>query len=234
MQTRFKHYPEKPIEDAAQSAFVILCNAHDAASSFLDIFENTRKARKAKGTPTDEEQDLLRAMLIFASAGLDSMVKQLAADALAMVIGADAGAGEIFKRFIERRLQRGEELDRRLLADVLGDTDPRSRLISELVGELRSESMQAREQLFRAAAFFNIPSERISTDPKDLDAAFRARNEVIHEMDVDFGQPNRNRRPRSRAAMMRLTNTVFQVASTFLAEVDQKLKSAAQLEDVSA
>ena len=71
--SRFQHYPNRPATEATQNAFTILCSTHNAASSFLDIFEATRRTRKAKGTPTDEEQNLLRAMLVFAGAGLDSM-----------------------------------------------------------------------------------------------------------------------------------------------------------------
>jgi NADH dehydrogenase FAD-containing subunit len=62
--------------------------------------------REAKGTPTDEKQDLLRAMLIFATAGLDSMVKQLITDALPSVIEIDLGATAMFKKYVERRLEK--------------------------------------------------------------------------------------------------------------------------------
>lgn len=69
--SKFHHDPEKPRNSQCQNAFSILCSAHLASSSFLDIFEKTRGQKK--GTSTDEEQDLLRAMLAFASAGLDAM-----------------------------------------------------------------------------------------------------------------------------------------------------------------
>ena len=81
MLTLFKHYPGEPKSGSLhENSQFILCSAHDAASSFLDTFNKVREARQAKGTPTDEEQDLLRAMLLFATAGLDSMVKQLVTD----------------------------------------------------------------------------------------------------------------------------------------------------------
>jgi len=46
----------------------------------------------------------LRAMVLFAGAGLDSMVKQLTRDALAVIIEQDKGATVQFKDYIERRL----------------------------------------------------------------------------------------------------------------------------------
>ena len=56
--------------------------ARDAASSFLAAFTQSRRARGSpRGTSTDAEQDMLRAALVFAGAGLDAVVKQLLADA---------------------------------------------------------------------------------------------------------------------------------------------------------
>jgi hypothetical protein len=43
-------------------------------------------------------------MVLFAGAGLDSMVKQLTRDALAVIIEQDKGATVQFKDYIERRL----------------------------------------------------------------------------------------------------------------------------------
>ena len=223
MQSLFQHYPEKPRNAECQSAHLILCNAHDAASSFLDIFTSARKNRKAKGTPTDEEQDLLRAMLTFASAGLDSTVKQLVSDALPAIIDRDPGAGDMFVRFVERRLTSGEGIDRRFLAGVLAHVEPRNRLLEELVEDLRSGSLQSRDQLLRTASFFNIPSHKISDNPQLLTDIFRARNQIVHEMDIDFEQSNRNRRPRAKSPMTSHTNELFRIGRVFLAEVDQKL-----------
>ena len=122
--TLFAH-PPQPQRDACQDTHVILCNAHDAVRSFLDTFEAVRKTRNAKGMPTDEEQDLLRAMVLFAGAGLDSMVKQLIRDALPTIIECDEGATLQFKDYIEKRLRDLEGSSRRFLADILGDRNPR-------------------------------------------------------------------------------------------------------------
>jgi hypothetical protein len=223
MTTLFDHFPLEPTSKLCEDAQFILCSAHDAASSFLDTFEKVRKARKAKGTPTDEEQDLLRAMILFATAGLDSMVKQLITDALPTVIEKDEGATEMFKQFVERRLERNERLDRRFLADIIADSNPRKRMVDQLISELTSKSLQSTEQLFKSAAFFNIPSSSLSENPDNLTKVFQARNEISHEMDVDFAQSNRSRRPRARSVMTGFTNDIFKVAFNFLKEVDHKL-----------
>jgi len=214
----------KPNSRQCENAYLILRNAHDASNSFLDIFNNVRKNRKAKGTPTDEEQDLLRAMLTFAGAGLDSMVKQLIADALPLVVRRDNVAQDIFKKYIGKRLKKGDEIDHQLLADVLGDANPRDYLITILVKDLTSNSLQSTDQLLRVGSFFNIPSNDICDDPKYLSIIFKARNEIAHEMDIDFNQTNRNRRPRARDKMIEYANYVFKITEIFLTGVDKKLQ----------
>lgn len=225
MASRFKYYPSPPESQECQDAFQILCKAHDAAGSFLDIFETLRKTKGAKGTTTDEQQDVLRAMLIFATAGLDSMVKQLVSDALPAVIDRDVGANEMFKQFVERRLRAAEGVDRGFLAQVLVNREPRQRLVNELVSDITSRSLLSTEELLRAAAYFNIPSKAICSDNEKLTRIFSARNQIAHEMDIDFDQPNRSRRPRAKKKMTEFANEVFEVSNNLLSGVDSKLRS---------
>lgn len=222
MSSNFSHYPSKPQSPTCKQGYVILCNAHDASSSFLDAFGSVRKSRKARGTPTDEEQDLLRAMLVFASAGLDSLIKQLIADALPSVLDQDGPATQRFRTYIEKRLNNAGTPDYKLIAEVMAHAHPRDHLVQQYVADLTSGSMQSRDAVFRSAAAFDIPSARLSKDPKQLQATFSVRNQIVHEMDVDFDRPNRNRCPRTRADMIAHTNRVFAVAKVFLSGVSAK------------
>jgi hypothetical protein len=223
MPTLFNHYPNHPANALCDTSFVILCNTHDTASSFLETFNAVRANRHARGAPTDEEQDLLRAMFTFANSGLDSLVKQLTRDTLAAIIGSDAGANDMFKTFVERRIKREEGLDNRLIADVLCDENPRNKLITILIEDLTSQSLQSTDQLLRVGGYFNIPSNQLTQNPHNLSQIFTARNQIVHEMDIDFSQPNRSRRPRARQTMIDFTNEIFRVANTFLTIVDGKL-----------
>lgn len=223
-QSLFNCYPEKPRNQAAINAYLILCSAHKTASSFLEIFISTQEAQEPMDNQTDEEQDLLRAMLIFASAGLDSMIKQLVSDALSGVIEHNKGAEILFKQFIERRLNREEKLDNRFLAHVLGDINPREALLKSLIGELTSQSLQSVDQLLKTAAFFNIESRRICEDPNLLRQVFQMRNQISHEMDVDLNQTSGNRRPRTKEQMIEATTTLFRISENFLKEVDSRLE----------
>ncbi len=222
-RSRFEHYPNAPSSAATQNAYVILCRAHEAASSFLEIFEKTRKTRGAKGTSTDKEQDLLRAMLVFAGAGLDSMIKQLVRDALSHTIDRSEGAERQLEEFISRRLSRADPIDRKFLSSVLSSRDPRDVLVSTLVDDLTSQSVQSKEQVLKVASHFEIPSDELTTNKRGLESIFRARNEIVHEMDVDFDRPNRNHRPRTKEKMISHTTELLRLANSFLIEVDRRL-----------
>jgi hypothetical protein len=162
-------------------------------------------------------------MFTFASAGLDSMIKQLIRDALAQVIEISPGAMSNFKAFIAKRLSRRETLDPQFLAEVLASRDPRDVLVAELVNELASQSLQSKEALLRAASYFDIPSAELTPKLGDLEGIFKARNQIAHEMDVDFDQPNRNRRPRRRRQMIDYTNELLRIANVLLARIDSML-----------
>lgn len=97
--------PIKPKHGSCEKAYLILKYAHDTAESMILAFDGVRKARNAKGTPTDEEQDLFRAMLIFASAGLDSMTKQLIRDSLPVLVEMPAARARI-ENMVPRHLRR--------------------------------------------------------------------------------------------------------------------------------
>jgi hypothetical protein len=222
MPSRFAHFPERPGKSQCQNAFTILCNAHDTADSFLGIFETVRTARQARGTPTDEEQDLLRACLVFAGAALDSMAKQLIRDALPAVIDRQPGAHAMLQRHVERRLRDLPSTGLDLLAEVLVDRDPRSRLLARLVDDLTSGSLQSADEVMRMASYFDIPSRDLVQDVPLLQRIFNARNQIVHEMDVDFGRTNRSRRSRTRADITQYTDELFKVSDTLLREVDAR------------
>ena len=225
MSSPFKHYPSKPNRRQCGNAFTLLCNAHDTSGSFLQVFNTTRKGRNARGAATDKDQDLLRAMLTFACAGLDSLVKQLIKDALPDVINCNEAAERTFRTDIERRVRRGEEIDHRFLADVLTRQRPRDRLIEILVSDLTSQSLQSKDQLLRVGSFFDIQSDLITPDPNDLAKIFTARNQIVHEMDIYFSPTDGNRRSRTKQDMVANANEIFRVSKVFLEQVDHKLTS---------
>jgi len=225
--SNFSHQPSKPKSGTLLKSYYILLNAHSTASSFYDIFEKTRKQRNATGTPTDEEQDLLRAMLLFSSSGLDSMIKQLIQDTLPQLIEMDE-INSKFKSFIESRLSNQAGINIKLLSDVLTSPNSREALKNELVQDLLSGSLQSKEQIYKVASFFNINEKELNIDKQLIKDVFTARNFIVHEMDVDFNQPNRTRRPRKKEDMKNYCNEIFKISNNILHAVDAKVLESSQ------
>lgn len=220
-----KHEPEKPTNSNVNKAYAVLLNARKVANSFKELFEWSRKSRKSAGTSTDQEQDLLRAMLTFASSGLDAMVKQLIKDALPKIVQSNEGAHGAFVEYIERRLKREGDKSVSLIATLIADKSPRDRLIRDWVKSLTDDSMQSFEQLSKVAASFDIPTITLTNQPEKVKNVFKIRNQISHEMDIDFSKNNRSRRPRARKEMVKATEELFDIANNFLAAVDKRLST---------
>jgi hypothetical protein len=215
--------PSKPRDGRLLDAHSVLVRTIDSADSFFSAFTGVRKARKAAGTPTDHEQDLLRAALLFSAAGLDAMVKQLIRDALQAVQTTDAGAQQQFYEYSQQRLSRSTPVDLKLLAQALMADHPREHLRTELIRDLTGNSLQSKDQLLRVAAFFAIGVRDLNTHLGQLKTVFDARNQIAHEMDILFGQINRGRRSRSLDSMKAHTAFVLNVCCAFYNAVEKKL-----------
>lgn len=228
MPTSIRTTPDEPGSPECQSAFLILRHTHDTAESMLEAWDKVREARNAVGTSTDEEQDLLRAMLVFASSGLDAVLKQLIADALPNLIERNKNIRDNFREYVRRRLsqktdsEEGIQVDVGFLAAALAGDSPKAELVNSLVEELRSGSLQSFKELNRIASFLGVDVEFLNSRNERIRSAFKARNRIIHEMDIDFDQPNRNRFSRTKEAMISYCNSLLEVADKFLREVDDR------------
>lgn len=212
--------PPAPKSDDCKNAWLVLKYAHDTAHSFLKIFNEDR----GPGHTTVSDQDLLRAMLVFASAGLDSVIKHLVKDALPTVIEKDNAARDNFRKFVERKIRQGDQPDYEIMAKIFVSEKPIKWMINLWIDDLRGKSLQSVPELFRIASYFNIKSKIISEEEEELKEVFRIRNNIIHEMDVDFSQKKRNLTPRHRDDMIEATNRLFKVCKAFLNAVDDKLQ----------
>lgn len=217
--SRLAHYPSSDYRTECQKALNVLRSAHATASTLLAVHDVL-----AEHDATFKE-DVLRAMLTFASSGLDSMIKQLVREALPIVIDKREGAQQEFQKFVERRLRKGKEghLDNEFIAGVLVRRDPRRHLVEQFVERLSSKSLQSVEGIQRVGAAFDIGSNILIPDRHALKEVFEARNQIVHEMDVDFTDAGRHRRPRTDDDMKEKTNALFEVSLRFLDAVDERL-----------
>ena len=162
-------------------------------------------------------------MLVFASAGLDSMVKHLITDVLPQIIKQDLEARESLRKFVERRIKDDDQPNYRFLSDILLTNNPTDRMVELFINDLTANSLQSVDQLLSVASHFNISQSAIVSYPSKLRQVFGVRNQIIHEMDINFAHPHRNRRPRRREDLVEATNELLSVAGAFLAAVDAKL-----------
>ncbi len=217
--------PPEPAAQELRNTHLVLAHTRATVTSFLETFED-RQNRRGRGAPADRDVDLLRAMLVFACSGLDSMIKHAIRDALPAVIDRVDRAEDNFRDFVEKQLPTDGRFATGLLSRILTAGNPRDALVEELVRDLTGRSLQSKAQILRAGSFFDLPSRELVADMNLFDSIFRARNQIAHEMDIDFEQPRRNRAPRPKHEMVDFTEAIPACAAKFLAGVDAKLAAS--------
>ncbi len=207
-------------------AATILIYARQTAADLLDAFQTVRNAQGSRGTTTDTQQDILRAMLVFATAGLDASVKRLVQDALPILAASSRDAQSALDDFGVRRLKPGGDIDARFLVRLVSAADSRAELIDEFVTDLTRGSLQNVEQLMAVRSALGLRDRGIEQGILGLRESFRIRNQIIHEMDMDLAARNRNRTSRTRANMVRDSNRVLSVAASIVMAVDSAVMEA--------
>jgi len=215
-------------------AILIHNQAMAAISNFHGLYIESQRATTESAT--HEEQDLLRAMLLFACSGLDAVVKQLVQDALETVLRHDEGSQREFKKFAERRLKKvtsGDDRDRAsqgqnspdvgFLAELLVSFDPRATLITALTSSLVSDSLQSRDQLLKVAAHFALTRDEVMANDKMTKEGFDARNQIAHEMDIDL-LSGKGRRERDYETMVHWCENIAEVSRCFIEKTALKME----------
>ena len=216
-----------PKASELQRAHKIVVYAHETAASLLAGFNSLGQARGA-GAPSDEQQDLLRAMVVFAGAGLDACAQQIVRDALPRLAAEHADSRKALVGFAARHLRQSESetggVDSRALAELLLGS-PEEKLIELLVDDLTGSSMQSVEELKRVAAHLGvIQDKQLITTIESVRGAFAVRNRISHDMDVNFtSNPRRNRTLRKRADMVREANALLLVAEALVTAADKAM-----------
>lgn len=216
-------------DDVTANARLILSHAKKTVSAFDEAFETVRKARGVtQGAPTDAEQDLLRAALVLAGAGLDSLTKQLIREILPVLLNKDERVQRAFEDFAANRIKANslepEALaGARFLARLVAAASPRDQLIREYTIDLTRGSLQSVDELFHAAAALGLDTSALGKTAKELKPIFDARNQIIHELDIDLAGTKRKRRKRTRDSMLSDANALLLVGEGLILQVEAKL-----------
>lgn len=236
----------KSCTKACEKACLILKHTHESSQALFAAYglaraiRSIRKQKETKGEDkkeismlrgmsTDEEQDLLRAMLVSAASGLDAMTKQLIREALPIIIQIDKEALAELEKFVSRRLKDGtdDSLERTpFLARVLTAPSTQKQIIEDYIGYLTKGSLQSSDELSRVTKAFGISQKDVSIDHTKLRPIFESRNRIIHELDINFSVKRRRRNLRSEGIMKSYTETLIELAENILKSVDNKLSKA--------
>ena len=218
--------PKKPSHGSLQSAYWVTKYSHDTACSLLKTFDLVRKERGGgvvpPGKPTDEEHDLLRAMLLFTCSGLDSMLKHLISDALLGAINNDENVLGKFKKRAATRIMKAGSVDANKIVELLMSDEVIKKMLDDDIADLTGSSLQSVNELMKAASYFELDDSFLKSRKEQLRDVFEARNQITHELDIDFEQPSSNRRARSRDVMADHSKLVFEVAGEFISKVETK------------
>jgi hypothetical protein len=214
------------------NARVILEHARRTVDAFDEAFSTVRKDRGVTaGAPTDQEQDLLRAALVLAGAGLDSLTKHLIRESLPKLLDIDENVQRGLEEFAARSMKgdvAGEPGPKgiKFLARILAARSQRESLIEEYIRDLTGSSMQSPDQLMKAADALGLDAKACGIDVSELKPIFKSRNDIIHELDIDLTGTRRKRRARTRDKMLVDSTKLLEAGEGLIAGVEKRLETA--------
>lgn len=212
-----------------------LASAYDTVEDLLSALDVIRTHRKTiegkgfKGSLASNEQDILRAALALAGAGLDSSMKQLVRDVLPAVLEDTESAGwKELLDFATRQIGIQQVVDPSRTAALLLASSPRQVLIDGFVEELTGSSIQSVAAAHRIATAFGVPRKHdVRAAITALRPAFAARNQVAHELDlqVPLGLGDRQKRTRTLKQTVPLIHSLLDVPQRLINEAATSLPS---------
>jgi len=212
------------------SAALVLERARETSTSFFEAFETVRKARGAgQGSPTDEEQDLLRAAVVFAGAGLDSCLKHLIRDSMRSLIDRDEAVHGELEKFTQRTIRGtadAAEVNTRTLASLLVSKTPREDIIDLYIESLTGSSLQSAAQVRAVLNALGVDPKDVNFNVDSIGPIFLARNKIIHEMDIDLsgGVGRRKRQSRTKPAMQKYVDQLLGLGEAIVKTVENRVR----------
>ena len=222
-------------KETLQKVRVVFLQTLESADNFLQLYHKSRKGKT--GTTTHTEQDMLRAMLLFACAGLDSAIKHIIADNLFLVIKKDANAQREFEKYVEKKLKKnseqsdilagnGPQINYKFISEVIASNKPKDLLVRKLIESLIENSLQSLDQILVVASHFAITSKELlgTKEVEVIKNTFKVRNSISHEMDIDLtGKSHKNRKERTCNIMLKHTENIIFLCFNFIKAVDERI-----------
>lgn len=223
-----KEPPQATTVEATEAAQRFLLSALDSVKDVLQARQVVRDGlravggKSASGAPSGAEQDLCRAAIVFAAAGLDATLKQLIREALPDILAVSSTAQDNFEKFVAKQLSsNSDEVRPGPLAQLLISVSPRDTLLSSYLYDLTGSSLQSTEEVHRTVAALGVESKGLTQQIVSLKPLFVARNEIAHELDLLHVREKGDRRRRGRplATTESLCDSAFVIGQAILNEV---------------
>lgn len=160
----------------------------------MNSLRKVAEGKAVRGKFTSEAVDCLRSALLFSGAGLDTALKRLVAEALPRLVKTDDHVARKLADFAEVQIgdESGGVRAKDLIRVLLGSgTSPRDLMVDRWVNSLEANSAQSAARVNEFATALGVVDKdlrkRIAVTrgrTSALEAAFIARNEIAHELDV--------------------------------------------------
>lgn len=207
-----------------------LASAYDSVASLVDESYPALRAQRSgtRGRLTHAEHDLFRAAVVFAGAGVDAVLKQALRSCVPTRLEQSDAARGKYVEFVTRHIQDGPNLSAKQLAELLTASSPSDRLQEAYVHALTGSSLQSREQVTTSLSALGLQDETdLYKEAKALDALFKARNQIAHEMDMTStaqrGRGKRTRHERSLTAYESMCHTALNYCQRVLNSLEASL-----------
>jgi hypothetical protein len=216
-----------------ETAQRFLASAYDSVEELLKTLTMFREWRRFEGQSlrgrlTQNEEDLLRAAILFTGAGLDATLKQVVRDTLVYLVEVNAQAEEKFKQYASGALLDGGDVSFKKLASFLIARNPRQALIEGYIGFLTAPSLQSAEQVGNVISALGIDRPDLRRRVNALRPLFVARNQIAHELDLQRPErpSDKHRRTRRIHESRRLAHEGLEVGQLIINEVVSLLGGA--------
>lgn len=229
--------PPDPVDPRLEGAQRFHASTKSTVESTLASLKRVRRLRRTalgqapQGQLSESDVDLLRMALLFAGAGLDAILKKAVRDAVPSLVETNEQAAEKLRRFTQQHLALPDGgIDAKALTAILLTdlASSREAVVDAYARHLTADSAQSVERVVDIAAALGVSDGELLQRIRGgaLRDAFRARNEIGHELDLEpenqpghFGQ----KRHRPLRATFDLVIEVLEVTQLILNKADENL-----------
>lgn len=180
----------------------------------------------SKGRKSERERDLLRAAIVFTSAGIDASMTRLVKEAgKSLILAKEEGAYGQYREFLKQEIPPNSIP--RGLRDILIDERLEESVVDYYLTEKTRASFQGSSDLDkRVRALLGLPKSVLDGDTKqELDSFFTGRNRIVHAMDYKDEDGNRTgRNHHDETEVQHQCFTVLNLAAILINETVQLLR----------